>query len=463
MSLLYDTQALRFDKVVLSSSVRWSGRKVSSIVVPLFLPHPPCGNLRDLTGSLSAMSVLLETSYGDIVVDLLPELSPKACTNFVKLCAVKYYNDCEFFRVEKGFIAQTGDPTNEGGGGESVFAKCDPPGPAFFEQERSPFATHERKGTISMAASVLDDERRIGSQFFVTLAEGLSYLDNDHTVIGEVAEGMDVVDKIADAFVSEDFRPYRLIRIRHTIVLHDPFEDPLGLPANCPSPEPAQGGRDDRLGSDEEEEIDEYEDEEKRLRLKQEEEEREARSRAEVLEIIGDIGAADLKPPENVLFICKLNPVTEADDLEIIFSRFGECKADILRDKITGDSLCYGFVEFEDKKQCEKAYFKMDSSLIDDRRVRVDFSQSVSKLWNAARRAKASGAQPMYQSGHTSKRPRLDTAYSPSRPQGGAFAPERSEEALHAERHTLQALNKGHQTVTNVKPRRRSRFDIKPG
>lgn len=412
------------------------------------------------------MSVLLETSYGDIVVDLLPELSPNACTNFVKLCAVKYYNDCEFFRVEKGFIAQTGDPTNEGFGGESVFAKCNPTGPAFLKPERSPFATHERKGTVSMAASVVDNKGGIGSQFFVTLSDGLSYLDNDHTVIGEVAEGMEVVDKIADTFVDEAFRPYRLIRIRHTIILHDPFDDPLGLPTDCPSPEPAQGGRDDRLGSDEEEEINEHEDEEQRLRLKQEEEEREARSRAEVLEIIGDIGDAELKPPENVLFICKLNPVTEAEDLEIIFSRFGECKADILRDKTTGDSLCYGFIEFEDKKQCENAYFKMDSALIDDRRVRVDFSQSVSKLWNATRRANASGARRMYQSEHISKRPRLDNAYAPSAQQGGAFVQKRIDkprDEAKTERETKQVPEEGDQPVTNVKPRRRSRFDIGPG
>ena len=48
---------------------------------------------------------------------------------------------------------------------------------------------------------------------------------------------------------------------------------------------------------------------------------KEAKSRAVVLEMIGDIKSADDKPPENVLFICKLNPVTEEDDLELIFSR----------------------------------------------------------------------------------------------------------------------------------------------
>lgn len=52
--------------------------------------------------------------------------------------------------------------------------------------------------------------------------------------------------------------------------------------------------------------------------------EKEAKARATILEIIGDIPDAEIAPPENVLFVCKLNPVTNDDDLEIIFSRFGK-------------------------------------------------------------------------------------------------------------------------------------------
>ena len=53
---------------------------------------------------------------------------------------------------------------------------------------------------------------------------------------------------------------------------------------------------------------------------------REASARALTLEIIGDIASANLKPPENILFVCKLNPVTRDEDLELIFSRFGEIR-----------------------------------------------------------------------------------------------------------------------------------------
>lgn len=54
--------------------------------------------------------------------------------------------------------------------------------------------------------------------------------------------------------------------------------------------------------------------------------EREAKARATILEIVGDLPDADVAPPENVLFVCKLNPITTDEDLEIIFNRFGKVK-----------------------------------------------------------------------------------------------------------------------------------------
>ncbi|KAI4207046.1 MAG: hypothetical protein LQ346_000764 [Caloplaca aetnensis] len=105
--------------------------------------------------------------------------------------------------------------------------------------------------------------------------------------------------------------------------------------------------------------------------------EREARAQALTLEIVGDLPFAEVKPPENVLFVCKLNPVTEDEDLDLIFSRFGKIiSCEVIRDKRTGDSLQYAFIEFEDQKACEQAYFKMQGVLIDDHRIHVDFSQS---------------------------------------------------------------------------------------
>jgi len=126
--------------------------------------------------------------------------------------------------------------------------------------------------------------------------------------------------------------------------------------------------------------------------------------------------------PKNELFIAKLNKATEDADLELIFSRFGRIEScDIVRDWKTGDSLNFAFIAFEEEKSdsasrrveapprhlhasspgeqvvgglffdfervsprrsCVEAYKKMNNVLIDDSRIRVDFSQSVAKIWS---------------------------------------------------------------------------------
>lgn len=102
------------------------------------------------------------------------------------------------------------------------------------------------------------------------------------------------------------------------------------------------------------------------------------------LEILGDIPDADLAPPDTVLFVAKLNPATQDDDLRLIFSRFGEVvSCDVIRDQKTGQSLQYAFVGFKKKEECEAAFFKMQNVLVDDRRIHVDFSQSVAREWQS--------------------------------------------------------------------------------
>lgn len=219
----------------------------------------------------------------------------------------------------------------------------------------------------------------IGSQFFLTLGSDLTSLDGQHCVIGQVTEGLDILRHLNDAICDLTHRPYQDIRITHTVVLDDPFENPRGFMAPSRSPSPSserlQGGR---IGADEDIDDTEGKTEQEIHEMLME---REAKARATILEIVGDLPDADVAPPENVLFVCKLNPVTSDDDLEIIFSRFGKVKGcEVIRDRTTGDSLQYAFVEFEDSKACENAYFKMDNVLIDDRRIHCDFSQSVAKV-----------------------------------------------------------------------------------
>ncbi|KAG2812351.1 Peptidyl-prolyl cis-trans isomerase [Phytophthora cactorum] len=335
------------------------------------------------------MSVLVETTLGALVLDLFVEDCPLACTNFLKLCKTKYYHGCLFFNVQENFMVQAGDPTATGTGGDSIYGKLYGAQARFFEDElpKSKGRSHEdRRGLLGMASGSVNQN---ASQFYITTrAEDMAYLDGQHTIFGEVAEGMDVLDKINALFVDKDYRPYQDVRIKHTYVLDDPFPDPKGLdeliPPSSPTRErPEEEQVEPRLAADEK--LDENEG-----RTEQEIEkavrEKEAKSRAVVLEMIGDLPDADVKPPEEVLFVCKLNPVTESADLDMAFCRFGPCKSEVIRDQKTGDSLCFAFVEFTDRRHCEEAYFKMNNVLLDDRRIKVDFSQSVSKLWNKVKR-----------------------------------------------------------------------------
>ncbi|EDV44010.1 uncharacterized protein Dana_GF18772 [Drosophila ananassae] len=322
------------------------------------------------------MSVVIETTLGDLTVDLFTSERPVACMNFLKLCQLKYYNFNLFHTVQQGFIAQTGDPSGAGDGGSSIWGVVEGPHKRFFEAESLPRIYHSSPGMLSLVSA---GKNLVGSQFFFTLGESLTSLDGAHCVIGEVVEGHEVLRKLNDAIVDDTFRPYQDIRITHTVVLEDPFPNPRGLqaPSRSPSPNPERL-KNGRIAADED--IDDTGG--KTLEEMQEMlAEREAKARATILEIVGDLPDADMAPPENVLFVCKLNPVTTDDDLEIIFSRFGVVKGcEVIRDRKTGDSLQYAFVEFEDQKSCEAAYFKMDNVLIDDRRIHVDFSQSVSKV-----------------------------------------------------------------------------------
>ncbi|KAK5051517.1 Peptidyl-prolyl cis-trans isomerase cyp6 [Exophiala bonariae] len=330
------------------------------------------------------MSVLLETSLGEIVIDLQVDSAPKCCEN-----------------VQKDFSFQTGDPLGpdspESDGGSSIWGLLSGPGKRNFVAEMNPKVKHTERGTVSMAtvpAAKDADERLAGSQFIITLGENIDYLDGKAAPFGTVVEGFDTLEKINDAFTTSNGRPLKDIRIKHTVVLEDPYDDPLGLITPESSPVPSKAQLATVMIADDED-LDQEVDEAALEKLRRE---REARAQALTLEMVGDLPFAEVKPPENVLFVCKLNPVTHDEDLELIFSRFGKIlSCEVIRDKRTGDSLQYAFIEFENQKDCELAYFKMQGVLIDDHRIHVDFSQSVSKLsdtWRDAtnsKRAKHSG------------------------------------------------------------------------
>eukprot|EP01084_Bolivina_argentea_P182540 315105_1 len=120
--------------------------------------------------------VLLHTTIGDIDIELWPKQTPKTCRNFVQLLMEKYYDNTIFHRVIKDFMAQTGDPTNSGNGGESIYGKP-------FKDEFHSRLTFSHRGIVAMANSGAKNDNK--SQFFVTL-DKCDWLNRKHTIFGKV-------------------------------------------------------------------------------------------------------------------------------------------------------------------------------------------------------------------------------------------------------------------------------------
>ncbi|VDN08241.1 unnamed protein product [Thelazia callipaeda] len=119
------------------------------------------------------MSVTLQTTLGDIKIELYCDLCPKTCENFLALCASGYYNNCIFHRNIKDFMVQTGDPTGTGKGGNSIWGSP-------VEDELHLTLKHDTRGVVSMAGNGPNTSR---SQFFITYAKHPT-LDLKYTVFG---------------------------------------------------------------------------------------------------------------------------------------------------------------------------------------------------------------------------------------------------------------------------------------
>lgn len=160
----------------------------------------------------------IKTNHGDIKIKLLKDIAPRAVENFVGLANKGYYDGVIFHRVMKDFMIQGGDPTGTGTGGSSIWEMP-------FEDEFSD-KVHHYRGALSMANRGPNTNT---SQFFIVHNErlepglitylrrlkfdeellekyikygGTPHLDGKHTIFGQVYEGIDVVDAIANVEVS---------------------------------------------------------------------------------------------------------------------------------------------------------------------------------------------------------------------------------------------------------------------
>lgn len=153
-------------------------------------------NTMEGVSNMSNNVVVLETTQGNIEIKLMPDVAPKTCENFTKLTEKGYYNGIIFHRVIKDFMIQGGDPTGTGRGGSSIWGKT-------FEDEFKKGVTFDRKGLLAMANAGPGTN---GSQFFITTIP-TPWLDNKHTIFGEVVSGYDVVAKIENTPVGYGDKP----------------------------------------------------------------------------------------------------------------------------------------------------------------------------------------------------------------------------------------------------------------
>ena len=101
----------------------------------------------------------------------------------------------------------------------------------YFEGEIRKELRHDKAGTVACASSTPDSNT---SQFYITLRDGVNYMDKKHTVFGCVSEGLEVLQKINELYCDDAHRPYIDHRLRHTYVLDDPFDALKGMPDEEP-------------------------------------------------------------------------------------------------------------------------------------------------------------------------------------------------------------------------------------
>ena len=163
--------------------------------------------------------VILQTTAGEIALELFGKQAPLATRNFLQHCLDGYYNNTIFHRLVPGFIIQGGDPTGTGSGGISALDNGEP-----FEDEFHSRLKFNRRGLLGMANEGKDSN---GSQFFITLGS-TPELQNKHTMFGRI-EGETIYNlmKMAEVEMTEEEgsdRPMYPTKVTGSEILVNPFE-----------------------------------------------------------------------------------------------------------------------------------------------------------------------------------------------------------------------------------------------
>lgn len=143
--------------------------------------------------------VTFEMENGDIMkAELYPEIAPNTVNNFISLVQNGFYDGLIFHRVIRGFMIQGGCPDGTGMGGPGYTIKGE------FSQNGFANDLRHTEGVLSMARAMHPDSA--GSQFFI-MHKNSPHLDGAYAAFGEITEGMDIVNKIAETATDYSDRP----------------------------------------------------------------------------------------------------------------------------------------------------------------------------------------------------------------------------------------------------------------
>ena len=150
--------------------------------------------------------ITITMENGDVMkAELYPEVAPNKVNNFLSLIGKGFYDGLIFHRVIKGFMIQGGCPDGTGMGGPGYSIKGE------FNQNGFQNDLRHTPGVLSMARAMAPDSA--GSQFFI-MHETSPHLDGAYAAFGQVIEGMDVVNKIADVRTDYSDRPMKEQKIK---------------------------------------------------------------------------------------------------------------------------------------------------------------------------------------------------------------------------------------------------------
>ncbi|KAI0642368.1 cyclophilin-like protein [Trametes meyenii] len=160
--------------------------------------------------------LVLETTAGEVDIELWSKETPKACRNFLALAMEGYYDGVIFHRIVPNFLVQTGDKTGTGAGGESFYGEP-------FEDEIHPRLRFVHRGLVGMANN--GSKNSNDSQFFITL-DRADELNGKHTLFGRVVgDTIYNVAKIGEMEIDDNERPLYPPKIKRIRIVDNPFPD----------------------------------------------------------------------------------------------------------------------------------------------------------------------------------------------------------------------------------------------